>query len=158
MWKTRSRVPNTRAQLLILKITYEDKDHDLYILPVSVAPTEAQGLDEIVATLISEAAERGVLYGALGDNAFRGALLQAVLSEASISGSNGVLIATRTAALSEEWEPAAVQEIDSFVSRAEQSNTSIIYRGHFILKLFRKLEAGINPEVEIGTLFDAAWI
>jgi maltose alpha-D-glucosyltransferase/alpha-amylase len=32
----------------------------------------------------------------------------------------------------------------------EQSNTSIIYGDRFILKLFRHIEAGENPEVEIG--------
>lgn len=144
------RVPNTRAHLLILKITYADDNHDLYILPVSVAPAEAQEPDEIVATLVSEAGERGVLYSALGDGAFRGALLHAIFCEASISGSNGVLIASRTSALSEKCASSALPKIDSFVSRAEQSNTSIIYRDHFILKLFRKLEAGINPDVEIG--------
>lgn len=143
------RVPNTRAQLLILKITYSDEGSDLYILPVSVAPKE-EGQHEIVATLISETGERGVLYSALGDDVFRGALLQAISCEASITGSNGVLIASRTTALSEKREPSALPKIDSFVSRAEQSNTSIIYRGHYILKLFRKLEAGINPDVEIG--------
>ena len=37
------------------------------------------------------------------------------------------------------------------MSRAEQSNTSIIYGDQFILKLFRKIEPGINPDVEVGT-------
>lgn len=144
------QVPDTRAQLLILKIEYADGDHDLYILPVSIASDEAQGPDEIIATLVSETGTGGVLYSALGDAAFRRALLHAICCEASISGGPGVLIASRTAALSQECEPSALPEIDSFVSRAEQSNTSIIYRGHYVLKLFRKLEGGINPDVEIG--------
>ena len=33
---------------------------------------------------------------------------------------------------------------------AEQSNTSILFGDHFILKLFRRLEAGVNPDCEIG--------
>ena len=32
----------------------------------------------------------------------------------------------------------------------EQSNTSILYGDRFILKLFRRLEAGMNPDCEIG--------
>jgi len=36
------------------------------------------------------------------------------------------------------------------VSAAEQSNTSILYDDALILKLFRRLEPGENPDVEIG--------
>jgi len=38
----------------------------------------------------------------------------------------------------------------SHVSSAEQSNTSILYGTDFILKLFRHLEIGENPDVELG--------
>ncbi|HET7104343.1 MAG TPA: maltose alpha-D-glucosyltransferase [Terracidiphilus sp.] len=45
----------------------------------------------------------------------------------------------------------------SHVSTAEQSNTSIIYGRELILKLFRRLQPGRNPDVEIGRfLTDAA--
>jgi maltose alpha-D-glucosyltransferase/alpha-amylase len=40
--------------------------------------------------------------------------------------------------------------LDSRVGSAEQSNTSIIYGDQLILKLFRRLQAGENPDVEIG--------
>jgi len=46
---------------------------------------------------------------------------------------------------------AAVPEpLPSRVASAEQSNTSILYGGQFILKLFRRLQPGENPDVEIG--------
>jgi len=38
----------------------------------------------------------------------------------------------------------------SRVGSAEQSNTSIIYGERLILKLFRRLQPGENPDVEIG--------
>jgi maltose alpha-D-glucosyltransferase/alpha-amylase len=40
--------------------------------------------------------------------------------------------------------------ISSHTGSAEQSNTSIIYGNQLILKLFRRLEGGENPDVEIG--------
>jgi maltose alpha-D-glucosyltransferase/alpha-amylase len=38
----------------------------------------------------------------------------------------------------------------SRIGSAEQSNTSILYDKQFILKLFRRLQPGENPDVEIG--------
>ena len=42
------------------------------------------------------------------------------------------------------------ENLPARVSSAEQSNTSIMYGQHFILKLFRRLQSGDNPDVEIG--------
>ena len=39
---------------------------------------------------------------------------------------------------------------DSRVGSAEQSNTSIVYGDQLILKLFRRLQPGENPDVELG--------
>ena len=40
--------------------------------------------------------------------------------------------------------------LESQVGSVEQSNTSITYGGKLILKLFRRLQTGENPDVEIG--------
>ena len=36
------------------------------------------------------------------------------------------------------------------ILKAEQSNTSIMFGDRFIMKMFRKLEPGLNPDIEIG--------
>jgi len=41
------------------------------------------------------------------------------------------------------------------VLRAEQNNTSIVFGDRLILKLFRRLEPGTNPELEIGRFLTA---
>ena len=41
-------------------------------------------------------------------------------------------------------------DFSSIVSSAEQSNTSILYGKQLILKLYRRLQAGENPDVEVG--------
>jgi maltose alpha-D-glucosyltransferase/alpha-amylase len=47
-------------------------------------------------------------------------------------------------------EAHALQALPSRVGSAEQSNTSILYGNQLILKLFRRLQPGENPDVEIG--------
>jgi maltose alpha-D-glucosyltransferase / alpha-amylase len=43
-----------------------------------------------------------------------------------------------------------IERLTSRVGSAEQSNTSILYGRQLILKLFRRLQPGENPDVEIG--------
>ncbi len=142
-------LPSTDAQLLILKIRYTDGESDDYILPVSQAAADAEP-EEVVARLTFDNGEETVLYSALDNGSFRDALLKAIVFEEKLVGRNGTLLAARTVGLADNFSPAAPPKLESFVSRAEQSNTSIIYRDNYILKLFRKLESGINPDVEIG--------
>ncbi|UWZ85785.1 maltose alpha-D-glucosyltransferase [Occallatibacter riparius] len=48
------------------------------------------------------------------------------------------------------------QHLPARVGSAEQSNTSILYGKQIILKLFRRLQAGENPDVEIGRFLTEA--
>jgi maltose alpha-D-glucosyltransferase / alpha-amylase len=59
----------------------------------------------------------------------------------------GVLAARASTALREMKVPRGME---SRVGSAEQSNTSILYGDKLILKLFRRLQPGENPDVEIG--------
>ncbi len=141
-------LPESRAYLLVLQLRYSDGKDDRYILPVSADSKAAEHRDQPVARLVANDGEEGVLISALGNPFFRTELLDAILCERTIEGKNGRVQSSRTAALSEKCGP--FPQLTSFVSRAEQSNTSIIYGDRYILKLFRKLEAGVNPDAEIG--------
>jgi maltose alpha-D-glucosyltransferase / alpha-amylase len=48
------------------------------------------------------------------------------------------------------------QRLTSRIGSAEQSNTSILYGKEYILKLFRRLQPGENPDVEIGRFLTEA--
>jgi trehalose synthase-fused probable maltokinase len=139
------QLPETEYFLLILGIRYSEGEPDRYILPVALVP---EGAGEVLAKVDGSA-----IVNALADHQFHRALLDAVACEQRIDGPNGSVVASRTPAFDRKCgdDPA----LDSFVSRAEQSNTSIIFRDRYILKLFRKLEEGINPDVEIGNFLTA---
>ena len=52
----------------------------------------------------------------------------------------------RFAALLGDKKPPLVSQ----VGKSEQSNTAVIYDNTFLLKLYRRLEEGVHPELEIG--------
>jgi len=140
---------NASVKVLIVAVNYTDGETDRYILALTMAPGDVEAGEELFAQIVTPAGERATLHSAFGNMEFRDDLLDAIICERQVSGREGSLVATRTSALREKC--GAQQKTESFVSRAEQSNTSVIYRDRYILKLFRKLESGIQPDVEVGT-------
>jgi trehalose synthase-fused probable maltokinase len=134
--------------ILMLRVEYADQGCDHYVLPLSAAGRADS--DEVLAEAALADGTRRMIYDALSNPRFRDALLTAIRGDQKLEGKNGELIAVHTSALGKQGEDST-GAYESFVSRAEQSNTSIIYRDRYILKLFRKLEPGVNPDLEIGS-------
>ena len=41
-------------------------------------------------------------------------------------------------------------QLEPALMRGEQSNTSVLFGDQFLLKLYRRVEVGVNPDLEIG--------
>lgn len=147
------RVPNTTAELLLVQINYSDADPETYLLAFSaMAGTEAKAiLDEtpgaVVAHLQASDGTQGVLCGATWDKTFREVLLQAIARRRRFRGQSGELLGTHARGFREQL--AARNELESSLLKADQSNSSVVYGSTFILKMFRKIEPGINPAREV---------
>jgi maltose alpha-D-glucosyltransferase/alpha-amylase len=103
----------------------------------------------VVRLQVEGEAEGGLLFDALWDRTFCEALLQAIARRQRFKGAAGEVTARSTPVFRRMRGPAD-EVLEPSVLKAEQSNTSIIYGDRFILKLFRRLDEGINPELEIG--------
>ena len=145
---------STKAYLTLIRVSYAEGEPDTYMLPLGFASGDRAGelrRDRpagVVARLQTSDGE-GVLFDAVWDNDFCASLLDAVARQQHVQGQQGELAASAGSVFpqlrgEEEQSPAPA------VMGAEQSNTSIRFGDRLILKLFRRLEAGINPDLEIG--------
>ncbi len=148
-------IPDTSAHVLLGVIDYSDGDPETYVLPGSVAIGEAAEQlkaklsDVSVAELQAQDASKGFLYSAVWDPAFSDALLSAIVRRRRFRGEKGELIGAHTRAFRTIWGPSH-PELTPALLNGEQSNTAIKYGNRFLLKLYRRVEPGVHPEVEMG--------
>ena len=146
------------ARLAIFDVAYTEGEPERYVLPLALAPAEYA--DSLVRdapqALLAHVTPAGVdgarwmLYDALYDPRFARTLLDAVGARKRLSGRRGEVTATPTKAY-RKLRGGRDAQLDAKVGRAEQSNTSVVFGDRLILKLFRRLEPGVNPEIEVGT-------
>jgi maltose alpha-D-glucosyltransferase/alpha-amylase len=130
--------------IALVEVSYNDGSAETYQLPLGLAGgAEAERLRESFPRAVVAAAEESsgpVVYDASVSEAF-----QRVLVELFASGpKDGIELTTSNALRSRSLEGVKTR-----VSSAEQSNTSILLGDQAILKLFRRLQPGANPEVEM---------
>lgn len=91
--------------------------------------------------------ERGLLYDALFCKDLQQHILKQMVSRQG-KGKNGPIRMHGNADLKAYMKQH--EEIKSKVLSVEQSNTSIIYDNAFFLKIYRKVDLAINPDLEIN--------
>ena len=142
------RLQASEALLLFVTVKYANDAEESYAMPVLRAAS-AESTAESRSLVVQTAGEPVVLIDALKDEEFLSALLALIQQKAVVHGEKGELRALQTAAYSRLY-PAATGPLAPKPVRAEQSNTSVIYGNRLIMKFFRRIQEGINPDLEIG--------
>jgi maltose alpha-D-glucosyltransferase/alpha-amylase len=149
--------PRLNCRIALIRVTYLDRPPEVYLLPVTYAvKDEAKRISnefpQAVICDIKTGRARGLLYDALYDEEFRRAILSFIAMKKTVRGYGGSM----TAFFERRFQRGSVG-LDtvrtSSVMKVEQSNTSIEYEKKFILKLYRKLEEGVNPDIEMTRAF-----
>ena len=122
-------VPGTDGLLALFDVVFADQGRERYCIPV-----------------VPPAAGQEAFVDAMGEPGFCLALLEAIRSDATLAGAHGAFRCASTPVLAEilPTPPGEPHPITS-----EQSNTSVVYDRRVILKVFRRLESGTSPELEI---------
>ncbi len=145
--------------LLFTRVEYVDGASEMYTLPLTAAfgKQAAQIQHDLPGTIVTplkvqtkDCEQIGVLYDALWSPDFSRTLLSAIERGSRFTGEAGVLIASPTQAYGDLIGDEA--SLAPTVLKAEQSNTSIAYSDRLLLKIYRRVETGINPDVEIGRM------
>ena len=137
--------------MTIVEVAYQDGERDNYFLPLAICgAADVKTIEErsphgVLARVTG--ARKGVLFDGWLDNSFARAMLESIEQSQEIRMRRGVVQSIPTALfkLVRGEEGLEIKRLGG-----EQSNTSVIYGDRLILKLFRRLQPGVNPDYEIG--------
>ncbi|MBF0592263.1 MAG: putative maltokinase [Nitrospirae bacterium] len=139
--------------IILLKVFYTEGLPDTYVLPIAAAMGESaiHLRQEYPFSIISNlriGLYEGVLYDANYSEKFRSSLLSFILKRRHLNCKNGEIkgfFEKRDIISNEDYNTIR----SSQVSRADQSNTAILYENKLFLKLYRRIEEGVNPDIEL---------
>jgi maltose alpha-D-glucosyltransferase/alpha-amylase len=144
----------SRVFLLLLEVTFTDGQTDRYFLPLGVTKRDsAERITSCAASLqiarLRGSGGEGLLHDALADDDTCQSLLAAIGTRAEFFMREGRVRAFPTTAF-EELRGDAKHALAVTRGPATSSNSLLFYDRRLLLKLFRRLESGINPDFEIG--------
>jgi maltose alpha-D-glucosyltransferase/alpha-amylase len=150
--------PESVAHIAFVQIDFVEGDSETYLLPVTMVSEErAEDMRQwtpqaLIANVSSRlSGPQGVLIDAVYDPRFVSALLDAVRGRRRLRGTGEIRTNTTrslrhiVANANGQDEPLVPSNI-----RGEQSNSSITFNETLILKLYRQVQSGLNPDLEVG--------
>src|SRR5207247_634875 len=136
------------AQLWFIEISYLDAPTETYAIPVKI------GSDDVARSVSQSAphaiiahfagSDGAVLFDAIWDATFRSQLFEAIVRRQALKARVGDFVGV-IASRSEADEN--VVSGNSHVVSGAQSNSSILFDNKFFIKLYRKMEHRVNPDV-----------
>ena len=147
--------PQAGAIVVTLAVDYSEGESELYLLPIrEVPPGEAARIQvespvQLIAQLTGpNGRDRGGLVDAALDPEFMTVLLDAIGERKRYKGARGELRGVPEKTY--KSTRGGNGKLPAMPIGSEQSNSSVIFGDRMILKLYRALEHGINPDLEIG--------
>ncbi|MBI2704193.1 MAG: maltose alpha-D-glucosyltransferase [Actinobacteria bacterium] len=152
---TKGRAP---ALIALVHIDYTEGEPETYVVPLHVASGER--VDEVLGDHPQSAiawvdlrstGERLLLFDAGVDEPFTQSMLSACRNRRTYDSPSGATIrASGSSELRRMLQGLTVADLPASVSTAEQSNTSVVFGNRVMMKLFRRAQEGVNPDLEIG--------
>ena len=151
-------VGDRRCWLVTAAVEYAKSPTETYLIPLGFAVGEnAQRVRRkcpqyVISGLdLGPAGQRGhgVLFDAAGDPAFCLALLAALAHRRRFASPGSIVRAVQASGFRRVWRPYR-DGGEQVIRVTEQSNTAIFFGSSLVLKLFRCVEEGRHPGLELG--------
>jgi maltose alpha-D-glucosyltransferase / alpha-amylase len=144
---------NQGSLLCVVRVDYAEGEGESYLVPLMRVKGEKERriFEEHPHAPIARMRDQredaeSILCDAVVDSGFSEALLAFMVRGRKARAAEGEVVGTITKA----FHPAEGESMEPSVMKVEQTNTSIAFGRQFILKLIRRLEEGMNPDLEIG--------
>ena len=144
--------PGANHRIALVNVQYVEEAAETYVVPVMLLEgTDAQQLlDGHPEAVIAEddREHSAILVDAAHVPEFRASLLDAAYGRRRIRGRNGELQGSASGQLRRLVDQ--MEERQSRLLGAEQSNTSMVFDRSVVLKFYRRLDDGLSLDVEVG--------
>jgi len=145
-----------RVVLAFFQVEYVDAVPEVYMLPLGLAASEATpgALERRIAVINrKDGAALGAVADVLTDPAFTTGLLQLMRDRERLRNEFGEIEPSRTPALRRTLDAGPMP--NPTVHDRQESNTSVMFPDRLVLKFYRRVSPGMNPELEIGRYLTA---
>jgi maltokinase len=126
--------------LCLVEVRFPSGTHETYQVPLGLRPAEEGWSERVILET-----DGWTVYDALADAAAGRELLHRMRSNSELQSGQDEFIF--------RWAPSAGAGLGGTVDvrpvGVEQSNSSIVFGDQLILKVFRRVEPGVNPELEL---------
>ncbi len=149
-------VKQPRHAMAVLRVDYTQGEGESYSIPLAFASSEeaeriaADHADWVIARVhLRHSKTYGLLFDALQDQRFVTDVFDTIVERRQNRNANGESTGWNTKAVQTLKGIGREQLVPNFLG-SDQSNSSVAFGERAIVKIFRRLEVGINPELEIG--------
>jgi maltose alpha-D-glucosyltransferase/alpha-amylase len=130
-------------------VELDEGEPEVYALPLSVIPEPpASSQSAALLRVVDPADKRWLITDGLTDEDFDRRLLRIAMEGKEIS-TQDIRVTGRVIG-NDTTPPPDLDKLPGTLPKAEQSNSNVLFGNQYILKVYRKLGEGINPELEIG--------
>lgn len=146
-------IPSSRNNyyLLLFRVSFVDRVAENYMLPVAIIRRDITEQDKSLnngelITIIRTPKSEYCVYEALNNEEFRNNLFRLLLERKIINTHSGKINVSAEGSLRKDLE---LSEISSQLLKGDYRRINILYNNKIILKLYRRLEEGVSPGIEI---------